>query len=275
MKRNISQNLCTLGCGLATLTLMLPSRAAVLTSVPMQGGMVMPMLSYSATAGALLVNVDPAIPALTPLLASNPGDRFDPGDPWYDSLDPSRQGLAFSRRYGFVMNTGTDPLPGGTAIWIRKLSGSPELGAYRYRSTAPKAWEPIFGTAGSTNALLWDGMMFHPEITAPPGTNSYSATFEAFLADTSTGSEVPGSSTGPFTLNWKSTPDGRPALSLAQKIVIAWPASTSNWVLEAADTLPSANWTTLTNAPVMLDGQPAVVLDASGAGKFFRLRLAP
>ena len=117
--------------------------------------------------------------------------------------------------------------------------------------------------------------MFHPCVTAPPGTNSYSATFEAFLIDANTGVAVPSSSTGPFTLNWTSLPDGRPELAIAQKIAIAWPSATTNWVLETADTLACANWTTVTNEPVMLDGRSAVVLDASGAGKLFRMRLAP
>ncbi len=127
--------------------------AATLTSVPMQGDMIMPMISYHAAAGSLTVNVDPTVPQLTPLLISNPGDSFDPADPWYDALDPSCQGLAFSRRYGFTMDMASDPLPAGTAIWIRKLASTPGLGAYLCRSSSPKAWTPIFGTAGSTNAL--------------------------------------------------------------------------------------------------------------------------
>lgn len=71
-------------------------------------------------------------------------------------------------------------------------------------------WEPIFGTAGVTNALQWDGTMFHPGFTAPPGTGSYTATFEAFLANTETGAPIDGGSTGPFTLNWTLVPDGGP-----------------------------------------------------------------
>jgi hypothetical protein len=275
MKRKVIQNLCALGGVIVGMTTPVLAPAATLTSVPMQGGMVMPMLSYNASEGAMHVTVDPTIPQLTPLLVSNPLDHFDPADPWYDTLDPSRQGLAFSRRYGFVMDAATDPLPAGTAIWIRKLSGSPELGAYRYRSSSPKAWEPIFGTAGSTNALLWNGMMFHPGITAPPGTNTYSATFEAFLVNTGTGVAVPNSSTGPFTLSWTTVPDGRPVLNIAQKMVIAWPATATNCVLECADMLPCSTWTRVTNAPVMLDGQPAVVLDANGGKRFFRMSVVP
>ena len=155
-----------------------PVSGAVLTSVPMQGSMVMPMLSYHAAEGALHVQLDPTIPQLTPLLVSHPQDRFDPADPWFDALDPSRQGLAFSRRYGFVMNTVTDPLPAETGIWIRKLSGSAPLGFYRaHAMSLPHRWEPLFGTAGTTNVFAWSATMFHPCVTAPPGTNSYAATF--------------------------------------------------------------------------------------------------
>lgn len=249
--------------------------AATLTTVPMQGGMVMPMLAYHAGDGSLTVQLDPTIPQLTPLLISNPGDGFDPADPWYDYLDPSRQGLAFSRRYGFVMDTLSDLLPAGTAIWIRKVSSSPGLGAYHYRGGSSKLWEPIFGTGGVTNALQWDGTMFHPAFTALPGTGAYTATFEAFLLDTATGLPGTGANTGPFTFNWTVVPDGRPTLTIAQRIVIGWPPSSTNYVLEAADTLPASSWTTVTNTPVLLDGQMAVVLETSAAMRFFRMRLPP
>ncbi len=276
MKRKVIQNLCALGTVIVGMTLPMPAPAALLTSVPMQGSMVMPALSYSAAEGVLSVTVDPTIPQLTPLLVSNPQDRFDPAEPWYDALDPSRQGLAFSRRYGFVMSTDTDPLPAATGIWIRKLSGSAQLGFYRaHAMSLPHRWEPIFGTAGTTNVFSWSGTMFHPCVTAPPGTNAYSATFEAFLVNTNTGLALPGSSTGPFALNWTSVPDGRPDLTIAPKIVIAWPATATNWVLECADLLPCSNWTRVTNAPVMLDGQPAVILDANGGKRFFRMSVGP
>ena len=249
--------------------------AATLTNVPMQGGMVMVMLSYDAGSGGLMAMAPMDVPQLTPLLVSNPGDGFDRADPWYDCLDPSRQGLAFSRRFGFTMDVNSDALPAGTAIWIRMLSSSPGLEAYRYRSTAPKAWQPIFGTDGSTNALQWDGSMFHPGFAAPPGTGTNTATFEAFLLNTATGQPVPGTDTGPFTFNWTVVPDGRPTLSVAAKLAITWPSSATNYVLEAADSLPASNWTQVTNTPVLLDGQPAVVLDPSQASKFFRMRLGP
>jgi hypothetical protein len=249
--------------------------AATLTAVPMQGGMVMPMIAYRQADRAVHVMVDPTVPQLTPLLVSNPADRFDPADPWFDALDPSRQGLAFSRRYGFVMDSMTDLLPDGTQIWIRKLSSSPGLFLYRCANTAPKSWQPIFGTDGTTNALYWNGMMFHPAATALPGTNTYTATFEAYLVDTNTGQEVAGSSTGPFDLNWSDTTDGRPSLSIGSRIVVFCPASAPNWVLQSADCLTAANWTTVTNTPVLVEGQSAVVFDCLTAQKYFRMGLAP
>lgn len=245
--------------------------AATLTSVPMQGGMVMPMVSYKAADGRVHVALDPTIPQLIPLLASNPADNFAPEDPWYDALDPRRQGLAFSRRYGFVMGTMTDPIPAGTAIWIRKLSGSAEIGAYRYVSSAPKAFLPIFGTAGSAPALAWNGMMFHPAFTAPPGTNTYTATFDAYLSDTPEGKELPNTGSGPFTLTWTSVPDGRPTLAVGQKIVISWAVPEKSFVLEVSDGA-CTQWSPATETPVTAGGQAIVMLDPTPAVRIYRLR---
>jgi len=237
----------------------------------------MPMVSYHSSDEMIHVMMPSTVPQLTPLLMSNPGDGFDPADPWFGALDPSAQGKAFSRRYGFVMDANTDLLPAGTQIWIRKLSGSAGLSAYRYQETEPKALQPIFGTEGVTNALYWSGMMFHPVFAAPPGTNSYSATFEVYLLDTSTGLAVPGSSSGPLAFTWTDVPDGRPSLNIGLRtlgIVVFWPTSATNWGLEGTDTLPSGTWTAVTNAPVALEGQSAVVLEPGETRKFFRMKLA-
>jgi hypothetical protein len=250
--------------------------AAILTDVPMQGGMAMPMVSYHADDGRMHVMMPMEIPQLTPLLVSNPADSFDSADPWFDAIDPSRQGASFSRRYGFVMDAMSDPLPAGTQMWIRKVSGPPNLNFYRHSTSVPKAFEPIFGTAGVTNSRYWSGMMFHPTVAAPPGTNNYTATFEVFLLNTATGQEVPNSSSGPLVFNWTNLADGRPALSLAQRIVVGWPSATStNWVLESASSVNATSWTTVTNMPVTVDGQPCVVMDAGATQQFFRMRYVP
>ena len=248
------------------------AHSAVLNAVPMQGGMVMPMVSYNEQAGKIQVMMPTEVPQLTSLLISNPGDSFAPTDPWFDALDPSRRGDSFSRRYGFVMSEMSDLLPEGTQMWIRKISGPPEVKIYRYFGTDPKAFEPIFGTEGVTNALHWNGMMFHPVITAPPGTNDYSLAFEVFLKNADSGEELANSSSGPLEFKLTNIPDGRPALTVTRKIVVAWPADVSgNWVIESAPTPDASLWETVTNAPVMIDDQPSVVLDGAWQ-QYFRLR---
>ena len=248
------------------------SHAEVLTAVPMQGGMVMPMVNYHADTDSLSVMMQSDVPQLTPLLVSNPGDSFDPADPWFDSLDPSRQGASFSKRYGFVMDGNTDLLPLNREMWIRLLSSSPELKLYRNANS----WDPIFGTDGTSTELYWSGMMFHPAVTAPPGTNGVTATFDLFLVDTGTGQEVDNSSSGPLVFNWTNVSDGRPELNLALSIVISWPSDTSvNWLVESASSPDATEWTAVSNTPVMVDGQPCLVMEAGSAQQFYRMRYVP
>ncbi len=260
---------------LCVLALPLAVQAATITNVPMQGGMIMPMFEYHDDHGHLHVMMPTNVPQLTPLLVSHPADNFDPADPWFNNLDPSAQGYSFSRRYGWVMSGMSDPLPPNTAIWIRKLSGSPELGFYRYSGSMPKAWEPIYGTDGSPMARMWNGMMFHPGVSAPPGTNPLSATFEAYLVDTVTSNEVAGSSTGPFVLNFTNVGDGRPVLDAAMKFAVQWDPAATNWGLEWAHSPTSTVWNAVTNMPVEIDGSATVIQDPSAGSRVYRLRRLP
>lgn len=233
----------------------------------------MPMISYREADGHLHVMPDATVPQLTPLMVSHPGNDFNPVDPWYETLSPRRRGLSFSRRYGFVMDSMTDALPAGTQIWIRKVESTSGLAAYRSSSGEPKRFEPIFGTDGVTNAMHWNGMMFHPTFSAAPGIASHSAVFEAYLVDVSNGEEVANSSTGPFTLTWTNVPDGRPELNIEPGFVIRWPNSATNYVLESAAAI-NQPWVTVTNMPVM-DGQNATVQMAPDEGqRLFRMRMA-
>lgn len=257
------------------LALPLAVNAATQTTVPMQGMMAMPMIAYNSGLGKLTVMMPMEVPQLTPLLVSNPADSFDPGDPWFSNLDPSAQGYAFSRRYGFVMDAMSDPLPANTEIWLRKLSGPPELGFYRYSGSAPKAWEPIFGTAGSPSNRYWNGMMFHPGVSAPPGTNGFTATFDAYLVDTGSGLEVPDSGTGPMVLQFTNVPDGRPALGMAMVFAMTWSTNATNWVVESASSITATTWTAVTNQPTVMDGSSVVILPTDSAGKVYRLRRNP
>jgi len=251
--------------------------AQILTQVPMQGSMAMPMVLYSAASGTISVMMPSDVPQLTPLLVSNPTNSFDPTAPWFSLLDPSAQGWAFSRRYGFDMNPNSDLLPTTNQIWIRKLAGPADLKIYNYLSSPP-TFTPVFGTDGTTNAVYWNRVMWHPVVAAPPGTNNYTATFEVYLVDTTTGQEVTNSSSGPLTFNWTDISDGRPTLSmsLTPNVAVTWPSATAtNWVLESTTNLNAATWTTVTNAPVSVNGQTGVILNQSAAQQFFRMFFMP
>jgi hypothetical protein len=262
----------------------IPVGAQILTTVPMQGSMLMPEVFYHEDTDTVTVDLwniitNTTAPAqLTPLLISNPTNRFSPADPWFDSLDPSRQGLAFSRRYGFTPATGSGTLPTNRQLWIRKLSGPPDLGFYDYRNNQ-KIWTPIFGTAGASSASAWTGKMWHVGVTAPPGTNAYAATFEVYVVDTDTGMEVPGSSSAPFVLDWTDVPDGRPPLNIAAEasgqVRLSWPASATNWAPVCASAANASDWSALTNESTVLDGMRTVLLDWTHDCGFFRMRLNP
>ncbi len=277
--RSLTRRVAAICLALATCAAISARAQVILSTVPMQGGMLMPEIFYHAETDSVTVDLSliTEIAQLTPLLISNPTNRFDPADPWYDCLDPSRQGLAFSRRYGFTPAEGTGTLPNNRQLWIRKLSGSPNLGIYDYRpNSTPKRWTPIFGTAGSSYASPWSGSMWHVGVTAPPGTNTYAATFEVFVVNTDTALEVPGSGSGPFVLNWTDVPDGRPQLDITVPapglIQLAWPATATNWTLVSTPTPTTSSWSDVTNQPVVLDGQRTVTLQAPGVGMLFRMR---
>jgi hypothetical protein len=251
------------------------SQAAELTSVPMGGSMVHANVAYHAAQNRLEAHMESVVPQLTPLDVSSPADSFAPADPWFSCLDPTQQGQAFNRQYGFVMDASTDTLPAGTGISIRMLSRTPGVSTYRYRSSAgARSWDPIFGTAGSTNLFQWNLSMFHPAIAAPPTNGTHSATFEAFLVNTNTGQEVAAIAPAPFTLNWTIVPSAR-ELHLAPDHVLTWGVSATNYVLECTDSLAAPSWMTMTNVPVVRDGKCAVTMECTGTTRFYRLRRLP
>ncbi len=271
-------------CGLmAVVALALSVDAAVLGLIPRQGSMLMPKVYYHADTDSVTVDLSAIgiIAQLTPLLVSNPNDSFDPADPWFKYLDPSRQGLAFSRRYGFDMDVMTDYLPWNRALWIRNLGSSPELSFYDYNDfVGALTWNPILGTEGTSHAVCWNLVMWHIGVTAVPAlpgkTNFYSATVEVYVVNTDTGKEVPNSSSGPFLLRWTDVPDGRPALTISpgatNGVVLSWPASAVNWSLVSSTNLNSTNWIAVTNAVEFLGSRAAVPLNSLATRQFLRLR---
>ncbi len=242
-----------------------------LTNVPMQGAMVHVGFAFHAGHNELHAHIDPALPVLTSLADSQPEAMFDAADPWYDLLDPHHQGQAFNRQYGFVVDGESDPLPAGASIWIRQLSASAGLQAFRYRSTDPKAWEPMFGTAGSTNVFDWSLTMFHPAYACPVNSGPHEASYEAFLVDAATGEPLAGVEPAPFTLTWAVAGQEMPVLSLAPKLALTWTGSGTNYVAEVSANLAEGPWTALTNTPVNLDGQLTLLLTPEASERFYRL----
>jgi hypothetical protein len=174
-----------------------------------------------------------------------------------------------------MMEGTSDPLPANTAIWLRKLSGPADLNIYRYAGSTPKALDPIFGTAGTSNAMYWSGAMFHPTFAAPPGTTTYQAVFEAYLVDTVTTQEVPDTAAPPMTFNFTNVSDGRPELDLALKFAVGWDPLVSGWGVESSPSLTGTNWTLVTNVATTVDGQAAVLLLPHESGKYYRMRRLP
>jgi hypothetical protein len=67
-----------------------------------------------------------------------------------------------------------------------------------------------------------------------------------------------------------------PALSIAEKMFVTWPSSTAtNWVLQSGASVSAANWTTVTNVPIVANGQSGVLLDKGAAQQFFRFNYVP
>ena len=66
------------------------------------------------------------------------------------------------------------------------------------------------------------------------------------------------------------------ALGIAQKAFVAYPFGTAtNWVLQSAPAIDATNWTTVTNTPVVVDGQNGFVLDGAASQNYFRVHYVP
>lgn len=91
--------------------------------------------------------------------------------------------------------------PVGGFVYIECIESSPGLLAYAGRAFGPYAFmDPLFGTAGSSTRMIWDGVMLHnySAVTAP---GHYAATYRVYFGD-STGAALPGYEAGEITLGW-------------------------------------------------------------------------
>jgi hypothetical protein len=66
-----------------------------------------------------------------------------------------------------------------------------------------------------------------------------------------------------------------PKLTIARtnsSVTLSWPVGAAGFTLEATDQLTSANWSTMTNVPVIIGDQKVTMLEATGNTRFYRLK---
>jgi hypothetical protein len=100
--------------------------------------------------------------------------------------------------------------------------------------------------------------------------------YTVFIGGNDNANKTAGTALSPHGISATFTVAPAPGPSIAQKVFISWPSeTTTNWVLESTSDINAGNWTSVTNTPVVVDGQPGVVLDSSAAEQFFRLNYVP
>lgn len=186
-----------------------PAQISAVPGPDDQGGMIMPMVTITATSGpntnptAGIINIGfnpSSVPVLRPLTEWNPGDWFADTAAWGPDLSPvdgsvpgmpsatAGSGALFNNQYGFMFMAmpmmGTANIPAGKSLAIRLNSvSSPDLNSFNY-GNADNRWDSVLSTPG--DQVLWNGTMWHNYFTMPAGTapGTYTAEFEIFIADT-------------------------------------------------------------------------------------------
>lgn len=208
------------------------------------------------------------------------------------SLQPQQWGVA---RLG----------PDGTVLWEKPLS--PAMGDWFYLAVDPLG-QPVFAGA-FTGTLQLDGITLrsrtpdYPDIVVAKtdtsgqtlwaiagggsswdsagnlvcdaqgdifvgGAYDTSATFDGWLLRAT---NQPNPTAIPFVAKISE----KPSLALArtaQGMQLTWPAKATNYVLEAATSLPAVSWTSVTNSPTVIGRDRSLQLPLTGSARFFRLR---
>jgi hypothetical protein len=116
--------------------------------------------------------------------------------------------------------------------------------------------------------------LIHPLYDLGPApTNRFDAT-GVFLQESGSGTD---GTFGYELFVQEIAPSAGAVLSLAavpSGIQVSWPGSLSNYQLQSTDSLTAPNWTSVTNAPVLVNGQNTVILKPTAAQKFYRLQRA-
>lgn len=205
------------------------------------GGMVMPMVSLDLVNQSVSVGMEQGNHVnMYPLqqyevLGDYPyADAvFNPdlsAEPWYDLLDPTRQHLPFSTRFGFMIaSANAELIPADSFVYIKATDITEGLKIYDLghhsddHGAEPglSMWQQVFGEGNYggeispelDNLVAWGDStsikMWHPVVLVPsPGI--YSARFEIYLGD-DYGQALEGWSSANITLNWTAVAVPEPA----------------------------------------------------------------
>ena len=100
--------------------------------------------------------------------------------------------------------------------------------------------------------------------------------YTVFIGGNDIANKTSGTALSPYGITTTFSVSPTPALSIAQKVFVAWPSGTAtNWVLQSSSSINGPTWSNVTNTPVVVDGQPGVVLDGGASQQFFRLNYVP
>ena len=181
-------------------------------------------------------------------------DGFDSSDPAYSSIfqianhapvvtinAPMNGGLYIGNQQVFLTASVDDlqdgPLDGASVQWSSSIDGT--LGS------------------GDTVVLQADELSEGIHVITVTATDSLGLTNSASLT-------IYVLSQSPPVLAIQSTDN---------QVLLSWPASVTNYLLETSTSLMPASWSTVTNLPVAADITQTVTLNLSNTNRFFRLRL--
>ncbi len=154
-------------------------------------------ISFSNNTIHVQVDETVGIPALRPLVAP---DQFDPALSW--SVLGTK---AYNFQYGWNPS-GFIIIPQDAWIWIEQLSATPGLEIYQ-RPPASPAYDPVFGTEGSSARWRWSGSMTHNVYAIQDPTLSlYEANYRIYIGDNTTGVPLPAYTPAEVTFQFAAIP---------------------------------------------------------------------
>ncbi|MBC2595231.1 hypothetical protein H5P28_13265 [Ruficoccus amylovorans] len=228
------------------------TQAATLDMIPGPddtGGMVMPLVYLNMEQQS--VTIDGSQGTLIPMYSLQDYEVwgaypfsdtvFNPSQSeqeWYDLLDPTRQNLPFSTRYGFeVISGNASSLPAGSYVYIKATSIDEGLKIYDVGYWAdvwqhegdPGTWIQVFGEGnfgsayGLDNIAAWGDAstikMWHPVVVSTR-TGLLSATFEIYVGD-GYANPLEGWTSDTTTLSWEVPVVPEPSTQVALLAALA------------------------------------------------------